>query len=396
MRQIIPVFFLSLAVASAQAAPINFDAKIQKIFSDHFLKFQKDEYYSGAALSVYLPKEEIKNYYLGSISHDTNSEKISANTLFHIGSITKSFTAVLALQAEKAKKLTLNDSINQWLPQYNKWGTLAIKNLLNMSSGLPNYSDTPLWNTEEYHHPDHAWTNEQLIDYVYPPKFSPPLKSGYFYSNTGYLLINLMVEKATQTSFSSAMDQLIQSADLQNTFYPVPNMTSAIQTRLSEGYNYNQYDNPALVGKSLRNNNLTWAGAAGAIVGNSEDIIKWVRALFVENKILTPEQKTKLMQLVSMKTGKPIKNLTKEDSHGFGLGVAEAFEADSDLGHFWLYEGSTPGFRALYMYVPCNGIIVSTIFNSATNSENDHIHDLLKKVYLEILAQNPKLKCAKK
>jgi D-alanyl-D-alanine carboxypeptidase len=168
-------------------------------------------------------------------------------------------------------------------------------------------------------------------------------------------------------------------------------MDSFVQSRLANGYNYNQYDNPLLVGKDLHTNNLSWAGAAGGIVSNSEDITKWVKAIFIDDDILDKAQKEKLTRLISVDTGEPLSKTTEDDPRGFGLGVIQAY--DEHLGRYWFYEGKTLGFRALYFYSPCNNVIISTIFNSATFTENDHASDLIKNIYKLILQENPKLRC---
>ena len=98
-----------------------------------------------------------------------------------------------------------------------------------------------------------------------------------------------------------------------------------------------------------------------------------------------------MMQIVSLSTGAPIEITSKKDPYGFGLGITQAF--DKELGHYWFYEGETLGFRATYMYIPCNGVIISTIFNSATNAENDHSGPLIKEIYKIILNHHPQLVC---
>jgi len=375
-------------------AKTTLDNKAKQIFTDHFQKYKDLEYYSGAALSIYIPKDNIHNFYLGTTTQQANSEPIADKTLFQIGSITKSFTAAVILQLEKENQLSLNDKIADHLPQYKKWGDVTIKQILNMTSGLPNYSDTPLLNAAETKNISQAFSKEELIKFVYPQvDLNPPLKTGFFYTNTGYILSDLLVEKIAENSFQDELiNRTISKANLANTFYQPQNLSSDVQNRLAHGYNYNQYDNPVLVGKDVVNNNLSWAGAAGAVISNSEDIIHWVNALFVENTILDKPQKEKLQQIISLKTGKPIAKLSEEDSHGFGLGVAAAYDKKLS-GQYWFYEGSTLGFRAVYFYKPCNGVIISSIFNSATNNENNHIGLLMQDIYKLVMQMNPKLNC---
>ncbi len=373
--------------SAAQSITDDFNTKVQQTLTDHYTQYKGREYFSGATLSVYIPNQPIKNFYIGKLGHHLSNSKVNADTLFQIGSITKSFTAVVLLQLEKDGKLNLSNTMDSYLPQYKKWANISLDQLLNMTSGLPNYSDAPLWNTDQYDDPDHAWTNEELIKYVYPQnQFIPPLKSKYFYTNTGYLLADLIVEKTSNGKFADILiEKAIKPANLTNTFYPVPAFDRSLTSRLAHGYSYNQYENPESLGEEVTNN-LSWASAAGGLISTSEDIVKWVKAIFIDNTLLDTNQKQKLTQLVSMKTGKPIQNTTASDAGGFGLGLAQKYE--KSLGNYWFYEGETLGFRAIYIYFPCNNVIISAVFNSATNSENDHSKNLVKKVYELILDQH--------
>jgi D-alanyl-D-alanine carboxypeptidase len=389
--------FLTLsAVSHAGQKNADFDTAAKKMLGEHFTKYQVQEYYSGAELSVSMPDQPIHNYYIGNVSHDKNSEKVTATTLFQIGSITKSFTAAMVLQLEKEKFLSLNDSLTTHLPNYTKWSNVTLAQMLNMTSGLPNYSDTPLLNTVEAKNPSAVWSNEELIHFVYPREnLNPPLKAGYFYSNTGYVLTDMLITKLTHHTFKDELIQrTITPAKLTNTFYPLPTVDKVLKPRLAHGYNYNQYDNPALVGADMINNNLSWAAAAGAVISNSEDVIKWVQALFIGNAILDDAQKQKLTSIVSLQSGTLITKTTAEDTHAFGLGVAQIYNKEFPAESMWFYEGQTLGFRAIYIYVPCNKVVISTIFNSATNSENDHAIELVKGIYKLVIKQNPNLRCS--
>lgn len=328
---------VSMAYAKPEPIPADFNVKAQQVLDSYYQQYRNLEYFSGAALSIYLPKEPIRNYYVGQISHEPSSQKITGNTLFQIGSITKSFTAAIILQLEKEGKLNIKGTIKEWLPAYPKWSAVTIEQLLNMTSGLPNYSDTPLWAAKEYQDPRYVWTNEELLSFVYPNNpFTPPLKTGYFYTNTGYILSDLIIEKAAHSPFSKElMNRTIKLANLFNTFYPVPNQDQAVTARMAHGYNYNQYDNPAIVGKDQLSNNLSWAAAAGGLVANTEDIIKWVKALFIDETILDNAQKKKLMSLVSFKDGKPVSQTTETDPRAFGLGVAQVYMKDDNIGRFF-------------------------------------------------------------
>lgn len=402
MNQKLKFLFIALSFsftsAHAQVSKESFDSQVQKLFASHFHKYKDKEYFSGASLSISIPNQNTKNFYIGQVSHDPNSKRISADTLYSIGSITKSFTAVLALQLEQEGKLKLDDTLGHWLPNYKNWSAITHKQLLNMTSNIPNYSDSAMWTFEEVKNIKRIWPDVELVSFAIPPKqFNPPLKTGFFYSNTAYILSGMIIEKASNHSYLYELEnRILKPALLQNTFYPSPDMREDIHNRLAHGYYYNQYDIPTFVGTDVHNNNLSWAAAAGGIVSNSEDVIKWVKALFIENKLLNNEQRKKLTQLNSVKTNKPIKYTTKTDESAFALGVAESYFPENNIGRVWAYEGQTLGFRALYLYKECNGVIISTIFNSATEKENDHVLEMTKNIYKLIISNYPQLNCKDK
>ena len=373
-----------LAVTSFAVAH---DDGMQALLNDHVSKYRELEYFSGASLSVFVPGEAIKNYYAGRVSRDPASALVTDKTLFQIGSITKSFTAALMLQLEKEAKLKLIEPLATYLPQYSKWSKCSIDTLLNMTSCLPNYSDTPFFNVSVTRTPQKSLSTQEIISYVYPKEVNPPLRTGYFYSNTGYVLSDMVVEKVTGNSFKQELEnRIIKPCGLANTYYPLPTFSSDELSRMAHGYQYNIYDNPELVGKDVTLTNMTWAGAAGALLSTTEDVIKWVQALFT-GTLLDSVQKQKLVTIYSLQSGKQIKTVTKDDPEGFGLGVVQSYGKGPITTPFWFYEGQTLGFRALYMYIPSSNIIVACAFNSSPDGQNDHAHELLMNVYQKICDQ---------
>ncbi len=384
---------LSLCALPIQAQE-TFDTRIQTVLSQHYQTYRDREYFSAIQSSIQIDGQPIKTYVIGQISRDINSRPIDAQTLFQLGSITKSFTAALMLMAEKEQKLNLETDFTQYLPEYAKWSGLPLTRLLNMSTGLPNYTDSPTMNYLVTQDLRRIWDERELIDIVYPQNLpvTPPLKPGYFYTNTAYILSGLILEKQFKQPFKAVLENyLLKPYDLTQTFYPIPAYSQDVQNRLARGYSYNNYDNPELTGQDVTENNLSWAGAAGGLVANSEDLVRWVRVLFIENQLLDIQQKQKLMQMVSLKTGQPLAVTTADDPRGFGLGVVQGH--DEELGRYWFYQGETLGYRSVYLYFPCNQIIVSALFNSAVDGDNDHAGALIKQIYKTILTEYPQFQC---
>lgn len=66
---------------------------------------------------------------------------VTPDSLFQIGSNTKAFTSAILLRLEADKVLSIDDTVGKWLPQYPAWKKVTIRRLLDMTSGIPNYSD---------------------------------------------------------------------------------------------------------------------------------------------------------------------------------------------------------------------------------------------------------------
>lgn len=363
---------------------------VDKLINTHLQKYAQQELFSAIQVSI-RTKNGIKNYAAGTHSL-TDKSPISTRDLFDIGSITKSFTAVLAVLAESEGKLDLQKPLSAYLQDYPHWENLTLRSLLDMSTGIPNYSDSPSLNYFMSKNLKQYWSQSDLIKIVYPKEHNPPLKPGYFYSNTGYVLMDMILSKIYNSNYETLLkSKILTPLKLDNSFYAVPTYPNNVLQRLVRGYSYNIYDNPELLGQDVTENNLSWAGAAGALVANTEDVAHWIEHLFIDDQLLNSTQKKSMQRLISLANGKPIQAISKQDPRGFGLGIVQVY--DKELGSFWFYEGKTLGYRAFYIYVPCDQTIITAFFNSATNSENDHGHELLLALYKQESEQNTTYIC---
>jgi len=370
-------FFTLLFLSSSVMAD-----PVQDLINTHLKRYAEQEHFSAIQVSIKVG-DKVSHYTAGTRSLDPDSPAITADDLFDIGSITKSFTAALAIKADSEGKLALNKTVGDYLKNYPHWAGISLTGLLDMSTGIPNYSNAPTINYLFSKNIRQFWSQSQLVDLVYFKEYNPPRLDGYFYSNTGYILMDMILSAQYKSSYEQLLvDRIIKPLGLNNTFYPLPDYTEAELARMVRGYSWNIYDNPELLGRDVTQNNLSWAGAAGAIISNSSDVLNWIDELFIKDRLLNNVEKTTMQQMISLTSGKPIKQTDKNDPRAFALGISQGY--DDAMGQYWFYEGKTLGYRAVYMYSPANKIIIVTLYNSATNSENDKVGELMQALYLQV------------
>jgi D-alanyl-D-alanine carboxypeptidase len=126
-----------------------------------------------------------------------------------------------------------------------------------------------------------------------------------------------------------------------------------------------------LVGKDMRMQNLSWAGAAGAMISNPRDLALWIRALF-DKRVFPQKQLDEMTALVSQKTATPIAEVSADDPKAFGLALGR-FHSEELGGAYWFYEGETLGFRMIFAYWPQYDLVITAVANSRPASGEDHL-----------------------
>ena len=158
----------SLSPRPAHADDAAITAQLQKILDAYVKDRASIEGLSGAALQVDRGAgKPILAIYAGD-NGLADAKPIGPDTLFDIGSNTKEFTSALILKLEAAGKLKLDDTIGRWLPQYPAWKDVTIRSLLQMTSPIPNYSETVAIGEIEVADIHHQFSAKDLIGFVDP------------------------------------------------------------------------------------------------------------------------------------------------------------------------------------------------------------------------------------
>jgi D-alanyl-D-alanine carboxypeptidase len=334
------------------------------------------EHVSAAGLSVNLPDRRSTIDVSAGTTTFGGSVPVRPDSVWQIGSNTKAFTSVLLLQLEAEHRLSIDDTLGKWLPQYPQWRDVPIRRLMNMTSGIATYDDQPAWYADYAANPHADFSPERLVGYV----LDAPATSGYSYSNTNYVLAEMIIERVTGESYQDQLyRRLIEPLGLCDLYYRPDVYPASVTSREPAGYLFNdQFPLPQLLGQDVSRDTLSWARGAGGIISTTSDMTRWERALY-GGRLLPPQQQAELESLVSTATSQPIARTSATDPRGYGLGVAQL--TDEELGTFWFYQGESLGFRALHAYFPDSGLIIAFGLNSGTADADDQSATLMKSVY---------------
>jgi D-alanyl-D-alanine carboxypeptidase len=377
---------LSLRPAFADDTAVT--AQLQQILGAYVKDRASIEGLSGAALQVDRGEgHPILEVFAGD-NGLSDKKPIGPETLFDIGSNTKEFTSALILKLEAAGKLNVDDTIGKWLPQYPAWKDVTIRSLLQMTSPIPNYSETVAIGEIEVADIHHQFSGRDLIGFVDPANGNHfPPATGWFYSNTNYILAGLIIEAASGMNYEQALTTMIlEPLGLHDTFYadgshPGPASAGPVMSRVPRALYLLQdclgyQPEPCkvstlatLIGKDMRLQNRSWAAEAGAIISNPRDLALWIRALF-DKRVVPAQQLDEMTTLVSNKTGLPLQEVSTDEPGGFGLGLGR-FHRKELGGAYWFYEGETLGFRAIFAYWPQFDLLITGSVNSRPPNGED-------------------------
>lgn len=240
------------------------------------------------------------------LANRESGKKITSNTVFTTGSITKLFTALLIIQLNSEAKLKLNDKISFYLPKVPKdKQEITIKHLLTHTSGLKRNGleggDTNLMATRE------AVLNNVLNS---PPLFQPGTRQEY--SNIGYTLLAMIAENITNINYERLLyEKILKPSGMFQTGYLIPNYK---EIDLAKGYR-NDKSIEAVINLPQLKDGLTWnIRGNGGLHSNLFDMYRFYLAL--DKGIII--DKNHLLQMFK----KPIQSLNNNDYYGIGFNIA--------------------------------------------------------------------------
>ena len=271
--------------------------------------------------------------------------------VYNIASITKTFTAALIMKLQEAGKLSVQDHLSKYYPDFPRANDITIHHLLTHTSGVFNYTNDPaFWKLDQ--------TKEQTLTQMIawfkdkPLNFEPGTR--FQYSNSGYTLLGYIIEQVTGTSYAKALEQIIfKPLGLHHTSFGPPADTS----HLAPGYSMLNKD--VKTKASVVHPSISYA--TGAIYSSAEDLYKWHTAL----------QKEKFLSKQSLAA------MYTKDKGVYGYG----WFIDSLYGQQRLFhDGKISGYKSIIIRFPQDNICIIALSN-ASNSGGNIIDNIMNILY---------------
>ncbi|MEU5901818.1 serine hydrolase domain-containing protein [Streptomyces venezuelae] len=314
---------------------------------------------------------------------------LAAGDQFRVGSNTKTVTATLVLQQVTENRISLADTVEEWLPGLVEGGEdITVRMLLNHTSGLGDFLLTPEFLPSLTGQEKRTWTPEELL--AITPEQDPPAEPGetYAYSNANYEALGLILEKATGSSLAELIRKKITGPLKMRDSYLATDADRDTGRQHVTGYEPNAgrlkkilsgtVDLPAGVGfagPERPGDNVdtsaidpSWSWAAGGMVSTAADWQTFLTALN-SGELLAEAQLRQMRTTVD----------APEEGGGYGLGL---IRADTTCGTVWGHTGGLPGYSS-EIYTDATGTRSVAVFSSTNFGIKDKAAATANKALVE-------------
>ena len=286
----------------------------------------------------------------------------TVDTVFQLNSDTKQFTAAAILQLCDQGRLTLDDDITKWLPDFETRGNkVTLRHLLNHTSGIAELGAMQELRAMRLMRNPTA-TRDDVYKVINRYPFMFPTGTLEIYSNTNFWLLGLIIEKASGMTYADYVEKKIfEPLGMTRSMY----CTSAEKVaRRASGYGMRS-GRPILVPPIV----YTGAQGSGGICSTAEDVIAWLKALH-GGKLLTPKSYAEMIKPAMLNDGTRLR-------YSMGLIVGEDANGSRFIGH----GGGGFGFSSVTRWYPEAKLAVVVL----TNSEPDEMTAVTERLAAAVL-----------
>lgn len=273
-------------------------------------------------------------------------------TPYVVGSITKTFISAAIMQLDDEGALSIDDPLSNWLPDYPRASAMTLRQLLNHTAGVFNYFEHPSYNSKVFGTmKTHFWTPDEILtQFARAPYFSPG--GGFRYSNTGFVLLGLVIEAVTGKSLDDVLDErFFAPLGMSGSYfqYEQPGPASAAHgyLRKPDG-TFRQISDSSSYRPQISAATVAWA--AGGIVADPRDIARWADALYGGEGVVSDDALAQMTDYLA----------ASQTRATYGLGTrTRTYNGYRMFGH----TGSLRGFDAAMWHYPDIDLTVVVLTN---------------------------------
>ncbi len=302
----------------------------------------------GASAAVFLPN---KGLWLGTFGTSDGINPIRPQTPFEVGSVTKTFVAATILRLAEEGRLSLEDTVGHWLPGLDSAQIspdITIRQLLSHRAGLYNFGDDLDFRQALFSNWSRRWQPEDVLKYVKEPYFSPDADGQY--SNTGYVLLGMIVRSVTGSTVAAEMRRtVLERAALRSTFMGAE---EAWNGKLANPHlDFNGDGIHEDLGGRSQTAILTSFWTSGAEISTAADLVHFGLALF-EGRLLNESSLEMMRTFQSIDIGGA--------RYDYGLGLMR-FDVLGD--EHWAHSGGLFGEYGWFSYCPSTRACMGVVYN---------------------------------
>jgi len=338
---------LSFSSALVIANPLQTSQQTSQNEYKHVLQTLVDE--RGPGVAVLVSKNGKVLYKdargMANIEHQI---PLTTNSVFRLGSITKQFTAAAIMILSEQGKLSIDDDIHKYVPDFPTEGqVITIANLMTHTSGIANYTeDRHIWNN--------LLSTETTLDAMLKEfaKHPMPLKTGEAmrYSNTGYVLLGKIIEVTSKETYAGFIEKhIFAKLGMKNSQY------GGRQIIANRASGYSSTDKGIVNAGPV---NMMWPHAAGSLLSTVDDLNIWFTALR-SGTLISAESYQKMISPFEL-------NDKTTSDYGYGLGSYQINKYRA-IGH----GGGIHGFVTHAFYLPEEKLYVAVLNNNDSGNPRD-------------------------
>jgi D-alanyl-D-alanine carboxypeptidase len=299
---------------------------------------------------------------------------LTSDMLLGMGSNTKTHIAATLLKLQEKGKLSLDDTIGNWITNYpNINGQITIRQCLNHTSGLYDYMQNDAINDSIFGKPSKVWSPEEILRMAQAPNFAAG--TSWSYSNTNYIIAGIIINKVMHTSaFEVMYDLILLPNQLTNTF----NYGDQGNQIIAHPWSMNM-DGKTLIDMTTTpylNNLFSLANTAGSLVTTAEDNVNFWYKLW-KGEMINAQSWREMTQTKSLGGG-----------DGYGLGIF-FYSKKMNGRSFYSHGGTFFGFINENMVDTTSGVTISVLTNQDSVNNNGLLATVIRALHKVTLNMPP-------